>query len=291
MITSLALAVVLAAVPQENAAAYKFVKNEVQVYEVKGELAVSLKGSHKDLLEKGDDAPLRMTYAAEFENVVLAADANRVASLARRVRTLKAEGRFRKQPFRVEYDLSRPEDRRFAAAEGHSDLVRFFSLWCTQPQELKVDEVGNVVMPHDELNRLIVKAGIMYWPAKPDQAAWVSRERMAVPLLHHKIKLDFHNAYKRTETRGDRRIMIVEAKPTIAGTEPPDEGAPKEIADAEPEFKASGSATTEIDLTRGRMTLLKLNVRIEISGHAQVSDGSKGDLRGEAVFTETHRLK
>ena len=276
---------------QEPTPAYRFQKDEVQTYEVKGELAVSLKGSHKDLIAKGDDAPLRMTYVATFENVVLEADATKVAKLARRVRTLKADGQFRGESFKVDYDVSRPEAKRFAVAEGFGDMVQFFSHWCLHPADLRVNEVGNVVLPHEELNQLIVKAGIMYWPAKPDQATWVSRERMAVPLLHHKIKLDFHNTFKRTEVRGDRKFMIVEAKPEIAGVELPDERAKKEIDNAEPEFKASGNATTEIDLTNGRMTSLKLNVRIDLSGHAQVSDGSKGDLRGAAVFTETHKLK
>src|SRR5688500_14528006 len=133
-------------------------------------------------------------------------------------------------------------------AEGHGPLVRFFTLWCTHPTDLRVDAVGNVVMPDEELNRLIVKAGVMYWPAKPDKATWVSKEKIAVPLLHHKIKLDFHNAFKRTEVRGERKIMIVEAKPEIAGVETPDERVPREIT-AEPTFKASGAARAEIDLT------------------------------------------
>lgn len=282
---------VLAFAPQEKTDTYRFQKDEVQVYEVKGELAVSLKGTHPALLDKGDDAPLRMKYAAVFENVVLEADAKSVARLARRVRTLVADGRFRGETFRVDYDAARPEAARFAAAEGHRDLVQFFSLWCTEPMPLEVDAVGNVRLPNEDLNRLIIKAGVMYWPAKPDQAAWISKEKMAVPLLHHKIKLDFHNTYKRTEEREGRKIMFVEAKPSITGVEAPDVRAPKEIESAEPEFKATGDAKTEIDLTRGRMTSLKLNVRIEFEGQADVPGVGKGALRGAAVFTETHKLK
>ena len=136
----------------------------------------------------------------------------------------------------------------------------------------------------------MVKAGAMYWPVKADELKWVSRERIAVPLLHHKIDLDMQNAFGKTLSKDGRKIMSIDAKPQVAGSEaPPPEFAG--VLQEDVKFSATGDAKIEIDLTNGRLYSTKVNFKIAVTGSGQVSDGSTGAFKGEAVFVETQTLK
>jgi len=127
----LALAFAVAMAPQDPPAekppTYRFTKDEIQKYEVAGTLTLSLKGSHADFIEKGNDMPLKVEYRALFENVVVAPpEPGLPAKMERRVKTLKASGEFKGEAFKVEYDREKPEGKRFASDEGHVDMSRFF---------------------------------------------------------------------------------------------------------------------------------------------------------------------
>jgi hypothetical protein len=292
-LTALALALAaLAAAPQDKEKIYTFPKNDVQPYEVAGELKVSFKGSHADFLEKGNDMPLKLDYRALFENVVIDPSVDgRSTRLERRVKTLKVNGEYKGDPLKVDYDAKRAEDKRFSESAGQGQLVEFFSIWCTNPSHFFVSALGKVGMEVEALNRLLVKAGMMYWEVKPDALTWDTKEKIAIPMLHNKIGLVFHNSFVRIENREGRKIMLIEAKAEISETEPPEEQAPREVKVVEPTFTASGGAKVEIDLANGRLQSLKLSVRIAFSGEGEVSNGGKGAVRGEATFTESQVYK
>ena len=289
---ALALALVaLAATPQEKESVYSFPKDEVQPYEVTGELKVSFKGSHKDFLEKGNETPLKLDYRALFENAVVSPPGEGMpAKLERRVKTLKVLGEFKGETLKVDYDAKRPEEKRFSEAEGFFQLVELFRGWCANPWPFSVSAQGKVTPEVAALNRLLLKAGMMYWEVKPDATQWDVKEKIAVPLLHHKIGLVFHNSFVKTETRDSRKFMIIEAKAEIAETEAPEEQAPREIT-VEPTFKAAGGAKVEIDLTKGRLHSLKINVKIEFNGEAPVAGGGTGAVRGDVTFVESQAYK
>ena len=156
---------------------------------------------------------------------------------------------------------------------------------------VKVEALGKVIPIDERLNRLMVKAGMMYWEVKPDAVTWDTTERIAVPLLHHKISLVFHNKYIKTEIREGRKMMVIESKAEMDKSEDPEPDSPREIQSIEPKFKAGGGAKIEIDLTKGRLHSLRLNVKIEFSGEAPVSDGAKGHLQGEVTISESQVYK
>ena len=294
---SLALALAFAAIaaappqdPQDPQPVYKFLKDEVQKYEVVGELRLSLKGSHPDLIEKGIEVPLRADYRGVFENAVKETGGR--AKLERKVRSLKVTGDYKGEAFRIDFDRDRPKDKQFSAREGPHDILQFFGSWCQDDLRFTVDGDGTVELgEHDKvINLLVVKAGMMYWPAKTDATTWVSRERLAVPLLHHKILLDFQNKFDKTFQRGNRTFMKLEPKTDIAGSEPPPPELDVPIR-GDFTFKASGNGLAEIDLTRGRLINLKLDVAVHITGTAPVAGGKKGDFRGEVTYKETQQYK
>lgn len=283
--------IAIASATQEKESIYAFPKDETQPYEVAGELKVSFKGSHADFLEKGNDAPLKLEYRALFENAVIEPAKDGMATrLERRVKTLKVQGEFKGEAIKIDYDAKRPQEKRFSTADGQYQMVEFFTRWCTNPSQFNVDGLGKVSLPDENLNRLVVKAGMLYWTVKPDAMKWDTKEKIAVPLLHHKIGLIFHNSFVKTETRGERKFMVIDAKAEIAETEGPEEQAPREVT-ADPAFKASGGVKVEIDLTKGRLHSVRINVKIEFNGEAPVSDGSKGALRGEVTFVESQVYK
>ncbi|HEU4339646.1 MAG TPA: hypothetical protein VFS19_06220 [Planctomycetota bacterium] len=289
---ALALALIaLAAAPQEPVSIYAFPPNEKQPYEVIGEMRISLAGSHKDFIEKGNEVPLKVEYRALFENVVVVpGDKEKPTALHRKVKKLTVTGEYKGEALKVDYDPGRSAEKQFIA-QGQGDLVEFFRLWCATPAEFKCSALGKVQWADERLDRLMIKAGMMYWQVQHDTVTWDTTERIAVPLLHHKISVVFHNKFVKTETEGSRKLMIIEAKPEIAAAEAPGADEPKEIESIEPTFKAGGSAKAQIDLTQGRLHSLRLNLKIEFSGHAPVSDGAKGTLRGEVNFTESQVYK
>ena len=76
----------------------------------------------------------------------------------------------------------------------------------------------------------------------------------------------------------------------LEGAEPP----PPEMvpeASGELEFKVSGDAAAEIDLTNGKLQYTNLKLRIDLSGTAQVASGKSGKLAGSVTLTEKQKLK
>ena len=281
---------VLAAASQEKAGVYAFPKDEIQRYEVVGTLQISLKGSHVALVKDGHEMPLKVQYNALFENVVLRpGSATDVATIERRVKWLKVNGEYMGEKLKIDYDAGRPEATRFKSEEGEANLVDFFRSWVTRPLQVTVNEVGQVKLSDSALDRMVIKAGLMYRPIKPDAAKWVTPEKLAVPIFHHKIKIDFHMSPVKTVLRGGRKFMEMAGEAKFAGSEPPPAEIPAEFP-ADLEFKATGLAEAELDLTNGRMSKLSTDVRVTITGEAPVP-GGKGDLKGEVTFLETQTLK
>ena len=97
--------IALAAAPQEKVSIYAFPKDEKQPYEVIGEMKISLAGSHKDFIVKGNDVPLKLEYRALFENAVLEpGSTEKPTSLQRTAKKLKVIGEFKGEALKVDYD-------------------------------------------------------------------------------------------------------------------------------------------------------------------------------------------
>jgi hypothetical protein len=286
----LAIALALAALapaPQEQKSLYAFPKDEVQRYEVDGDLKISLAGSHADLILDGNATPLRLEYKALFENVVVQApEPGGTAKLQRRVKWLKASGTLKGEEIKIDFDADREEAKRFKEAKGETQMVNWLKGWCLDPPTFEVEAHGKVLY---NPNQLVNKAGMMYWQVKPDAVAWTTHEKIAVPLFHNKILLNFQNSAKTFE-RGGKKFLKITGKPEMAGSEAPPEGLVAE-ATGEITFKASGKADVEIDLAKGCMTSMKLEVRVELSGTAQIANGKPGPLAGSVTLTETQTLR
>ncbi len=293
----LALALVVAwgvplAVAQEKPSPYKFVKDEATKYDVVGDLRISLKGSHSDFIVGGIEEPVKMSYRAQFENVVLeVSQADGAARLQRRVRTLSAQGMVQGVPFTFDWDHVKDKGRPARPDEGPETVKGLFRTWCTEPLQFTVSGEGKYATTTLNYDQLVNKAGVMYWIVGTEAKPWLTEEKIAAPLLHHKVIIEFKNEHTKTVTADGKKLMVIRATPSVKGSlEPPPEVPP--IADGAVEFKVTGDKNqVEFDTTNRRLHSVNLDLKIRLSGKGQVSDGSKGDIRGEVTFTESQKYK
>lgn len=277
---------------QEKPAPYKFTKDEVTKYEVEGELRISLKGSHADFIAGGIEEPIKMNYRARFENVVT--DVNPTdgsARMERRVRTLSAEGMVQGMPFTFLWDRAKDLGKPAGANEGPATVPGLFRKWCTSPLEFTVSAEGKYACTTPNYDQLVNKAGAMYWIIGTEAKPWLTEEKIAAPLLHNKIIIEFKNVFTKSSTVNGQTLMVIGATPSLKGTQPPPPEAPR-FADGPIEFTVTGDQNqVAFDTTNRRLHSVKLNLKIRLSGQGTVSDGSKGDIKGEVSFSESQTCK
>lgn len=281
-----------AAVAQEKPAPYKFVKDEATKYDVVGDLRISLKGSHSDFIVGGIEEPIKMSYRAQFENVVLEVSAgDGSARLQRRVRTLSAQGMVQGVPFTFEWDHVKDKGRPARPDEGPATVKGLFRTWCTEPLQFTVSAEGKYNCGKPNHDQLANKAGVMYWVIGTEAKPWLTEEKIAAPHFHYKIIIEFKNEHTKTVSADGKKLMVIRATPSVKGSlEPPPE-VPR-IAEGPLEFKVTGDKNqVEFDTTNRRLHSVNLDLKIRLSGMGQVSDGSKGDIRGEVTFTESQKYK
>jgi hypothetical protein len=293
----LALALVVSfGVPQagarEKPAPYKFVKDGATKYDVSGDLRISLKGSHAGFLMNGIEEPIRMTYRAQFENVVTEVSAtDGSARLQRKVRTLSAEGMVQGVPFKFEWDQVKDKGRLARPDEGPESVKGLFLTWCVSPLEFTVTADGKYDCKKENYDQLVNKAGAMYWLVGTDTKPWLTEEKIAAPLLHNKIIIEFKNEFTKTVNAEGRKLLVIGAKPRVKGTEDPPPGVAR-IADGDIEFTVTGEKNkVEFDTTNHRLHSVNLDLKIRLSGQGQVPTGGKGDIRGEVTLTESQKYK
>jgi len=284
------LALILGAIQaeaQEKQAPYKFTKGEVVKYDVVGSLQISLKGSHADFVPGGIETPVKMSYAGLFENAVLeVAESDGSARMERRVRTLSAKGEFQGAAFKFDWDREKDKDKPADPASGPGTIAGLFRSWCTEPLAFTVDAVGNYSCSKDNYDQLVNRAGVLYWPIKPDAKSWPSEVKIAAPLLHDKVIIELKNEFVKTLTRSNRRLMAIAVTPKYKRSEKPPEGIPK-IIPGDITFTVAGEGAVEFDTTHQRLHSVNLNLTIKLSGKGPVSGGADGDLRGEVTYSES----
>ena len=281
------------AVAQEKPTApYKFTKDEVSKYEVVGELRISLAGSHKDFIKDGNQEPIKMSYKAQFENVVLAVNpTDGVAGMERRVRTLTAEGMVQGNPFKYAFDRAKDLGKPAGANEGPDTVAGLFRTWCTEPLKFAVSADGKYACSTPNYDQLVNKAGAMYWFVGTEAKPWLTEERIAAPLLHNKVIIEFKNEFTRTKMDGSRKLIVIGATPRVKGSEEPPPQAPR-IAEGPVEFTVTGGKNeVQFDMTNHRLQSVNLDLKIRLSGKGPVADGSLGDIKGEVTFTESQKYK
>jgi hypothetical protein len=292
-VCALVLAMVAAiSAPQaeEKIPPYKFAKGDAAKYEVAGDLSISLKGSHKDLILGGIEEPIRMSYRAQFENVVLEVAEDGTANLERRVRTLTAEGMVSGNPFRFVWDRAKDQGKPAGPGEGPDTVPGLFRTWCTDPLRFSVSSAGKYSCRVENYDQLANKAGVMYWVVGLDGKPWLTEEKIAAPLLHDKVVIEFKNTAVKNFMVGGRKITQIDAKPSLKGTIAAPPGIPRP-ADGPVEFTVAGEGNkVEWDATKRRLHSVKLDLTIKLSGKGTVADGGKGDLRGEVRFTESQKF-
>ena len=274
---------------QDKQAPYKFTKGELAKYEVVGSLEISLKGSHAEFIPGGVEIPLKMYYKGTFENVVLeVAESDGSAQIERRVRSMTANGEYQGQAWKYEYD--REKDKNKAAPEAGS-MAGLFHEWCTAPLGFTIDGEGKYSNPtNPNYDRLVMRAGAMYWPVKADQKTWVTEEKIAVPVLHDKIAIEFKNDFTKSITRENRKLMVINTTPKVKGAEKVEEHRGNVTGDIVFTVEGNG-CMVEIDTTNRRLHSVKLDLAIKLTGKSPVSAGGEGDIKGQATFKESQVYK
>ena len=283
------------AVAQEKPTApYKFTKDEVSKYEVVGELRISLKGSHKDFIKGGNEEPIKMNYKAQFENIVLEVNpTDGQAKMERRVRTLTAEGMVEGMPFKYAWDRAKDAGKPAGANEGPDRVEGLFRKWCVEPLQFTVSSEGkfNCSNPDDDQNQMVLKAGAMYWIVGTDAKPWLTEEKIAAPLLHNKVIIEFKNEFAKTRMDGKKKLMVIGATPSVKGALPPPPGVGPIAAGPIVFTVTGGKNEVQFDTTNHRLHSVNLDLKIQVSGQGPVADGSLGDIKGEVTFTESQKYK
>ena len=293
----LSLALVVAfglssAVAQEKVSTYKFVKGEVAKYDVVGDLRISLKGSHKDFIVGGHEEPISMSYRARFENVVLeVTPGDGSAQLERRVRTLSAQGMVQGMPFKYEWDRAKDEGRSAGANEGPDTVAGLFRKWCVEPLQFTVSGEGKYWTGTKNYDQMVNKAGVMYWLIGTEAKPWLTEEKIAAPLFHTKLVIEFKNVFTKTVPGEGRKLMVIAATPSLKGIEEAPPEAPR-LVDGPVEYTVTGEKNqVEFDTTNRRLHSVNLNLKIKLNGHGTVAGGGRRDLKGEVTFTESQKYK
>ncbi|HTF58202.1 MAG TPA: hypothetical protein VK661_13305 [Planctomycetota bacterium] len=296
--STIGLGLILALLPgsrpveaQEKQTPYRFTKGETAKYEVTGALEISLRGSHPDFIKDGNETPLKMGYRALFENVVMETDgSNGGAQLERRARSVSATGVLYAAPFKYEWDREKDGNKPIDTDARPGGMIDLFRSWCTKAWKFGVDSEGKVSSPEDDCDRLLMKAGMMYWPVKQGEASWVSEDKIAVPVLHDKIIMEFKNEPARNVTRDGRKLVAIKATPKFKKLEKANPAIPGALP-GDFEVTVAGEGTIEMDTTNRRLHSVKLRLTIRVSGKSPIPAGGDGDVRAEAVFVESQTYK
>ncbi|HEY3226987.1 MAG TPA: hypothetical protein VGK61_08350 [Planctomycetota bacterium] len=276
---------------QETQKPYKFTKGQILRCEVVGDLQISLRGSHPDFIKGGNETPLKMGYRALFENVVTeTGGSGETADLERRVRTLSATGELDSTPFKFEWDREKDGDKAVSTDARPGGMVDLFRSWCTRAWRFRVDADGNFSSPEPDCDRLLMKAGMMTWPIKSGETAWLTEEKIAVPVLHDKVIMEFKNQLVRTDTGAGRKLLVIKATPRLKKTEKADPAIPGALP-GEFEVTVGGDGAVEMDTTNRRLHVVKLRLTIRVAGKSPVAAGGEGDVRAEVVFVENQIYK
>lgn len=269
-------------------AKYRFRKGEVLKYEVKSDLDISMKGSDPDFLPGGVEAPLDWKVNGLFQNTVTeVGETDGVATLERKVLQVTSSGQFQGGKFKCEWDSAKDKEK-LPADTGLMDS--FVISMIQNPVTYQVDPEGKTILQFAEMNRLVMRRGMMSWLIKENTMEWVTTEQIAVPVLHDKITLEFKNKVSKDETRTGRRVRVIQA--TIALKEgKKEEGQRPPEVQGDVDFTASGTAKAEFDLTNGKLYSLAIDLKINLSGKAPKAGGGTGDIKGKVTYTESQVLK
>ena len=269
-----------ATAPEPIRTGYLFKRGDVLRFQVESRLAVDMSGTHPLFLVAGNTNPLTWKVAGEFENVVLDIESDGWALLERRVREIKSAGEWNGVPFGLTWSCERdktvPE-----FDEMKSDMNQYVAQWILSPLRGRVDDRGNSLMATPEHRRLVMRQGMMYWPIHVDQPRWITSEEIAVPILHHKLRVTFRSSVVE-DSGGILRIAAV------ALLSPANEGTVVNAKD--PTFAVSGGAKAEFDFASGRLKSLEVDLQIRFAGKATLLGGGEGDLQGVVTYREVQRL-
>jgi hypothetical protein len=283
--------VTLPAFAQEKPAqslAYKFTKGDVHKYEVKSSLDISLKGSDPAFMPGGIDNPLAWDVSGVFENVVLEVNsADGAGTLERRVRSISSSGNWNEDKFKMAWDREKDKGKK---REDFPPGVMNDFIWSTleSPVKYSVDSEGRYTPSDPNLDRLVMRRGMMVWPFKAGETTWVTQEKIAVPVLHDKITLEFKNTLVKETTKDGRRLKVIRA---TASVKEANEEKGQRPMEGKIEFTASGDSMIEFDTTNGRIHSVDINLKIQLSGKGPIPAGGDGDIKGTVTYHENQVYK
>jgi hypothetical protein len=267
---------------------YKFIKSDVLKYEVKSSLDISLKGSDPAFMPGGIDTPLAWDVSGVFENVVLEVNsADGTGTLERRVRSIQSSGNWNEEKFKMAWD--REKDKGKKREDFPPSLMNDF-IWSTieNPVKYTVDAEGKYTPADPNCDRLVMRRGMMVWPFKAGETAWTTQEKIAVPVLHDKITLEFKNTLVKETTRDGRRLRVIRA---TASVKEANEEKGQRPMEGKIEFTASGDSVIEFDTTNGRIHTVNIDLTIRLSGKGPVPSGGDGDIKGTVTYKENQVFK
>lgn len=269
----------------KDEARYRFTKGEVLKYEVTSNLSISMRGSHSAFLVNGNENPLSWTVNGLFENTVLDVNAaDGAATLERKVRTVDSHGNWNDEKFKLswnrEKDKTAPEDGKYPGL-----MDKFIVGMIANPVQYGVDVEGKTSLQFSEMNRLVMRRGMMTWPLK-DEASWVTVEEIAVPVLHDKIKVEFKNTVIQDATRTGFKVRVVRAPASLKGADKTPGFGYEGVT-----FTVAGQAQAEFDMTNGRLHKLEIDLTLRLSGKGPVPEGGDGDIKGVVTYKETQVYK
>jgi len=273
--------------PAQNLA-YKFTKSDVIKYEVKSSLDISLKGSDPSFMPGGIDNPLAWDVSGVFENVVLDVNGgDGTGTLERRVRSIQSSGNWNEDKFKMAWDREKDKGKK---REDFPQGVMNDFIWATieNPVKYTVDAEGKYNPGDPNCDRLVMRRGMMVWPFKAGETTWVTQEKIAVPVLHDKITLEFKNTLVKETTRDGKRLRVIRA--TASVKEAAEEKGQRPM-EGKIEFTASGDSVIEFDTTNGRIHSVDLNLTIKLSGKGPVAAGGEGDIKGTVTYKENQVYK
>jgi hypothetical protein len=275
---------------KKDEAKYKFSKGDILKFEVKTRLECTQAGTHPDFLTAGNDKPLLWTVNGQFENAVLAVQADGAADLERRVKQIFSAGHVQMPTmldnFKLEWE--REKSKTTPTVDSlPSFMDKFAASMIHTPEKFRVDGEGKTSPQNLEYRRLVMRRGMMYWPIKSDESTWTTTEEIALPILHDKIKIEFKNTVKQDAVKTGYKARIITAVASLK--ESHKEGNFHAFDNLV--YNVTGKADVEFDMTHGRLAKLELELKITFSGKGQVSGGGEGDVKGVATYTETQVYK
>jgi hypothetical protein len=272
----------------KDEARYKFKKGEVLKYEVTSSLDASMAGTHPDHLTGGNDNPLTWTVNGTFENVVLDVGENGTAILERRVRSIDSHGHVQNAAGleRFKYSWNRDKEKGPPDESKIESLMdRYIANMVAKPVKFSVSPEGEYNVDMEDMKRLVMRRGMMYWPVKANEVSWTSVEEIALPILHDKLKIEFKNTVTGDAGGSGARIRKINAPATLK------EKNNSGFHQWELSVTVSGSAKPEFDLTNGRLNRLDLTITARFTGKGPLAGGGDGDVKGVATYRESQVYK